>query len=93
MQQKIRDKQRCFRELLNCTDGEEKVRVRENYKIARKEAKKAVAEANRAYKRMYERLETKDGERDIFKITKTRDRKSQVLRVVKFIKGEDEHGK
>ncbi|MFS7929467.1 hypothetical protein Hanom_Chr04g00332881 [Helianthus anomalus] len=38
---------------------------------------------------MYERLETKEGEHDMFKISKARERRRQDLGVVKFIKGED----
>lgn len=92
MQRKIKNKQESFIEVLSCTDGEEKWRVGENYKIASKEAKKAVTEArNAAYKRMYEKLEPKDEKRDMFKIAKARDRKRQYLGVVKFIKGEEGH--
>ncbi|XP_021971699.1 uncharacterized protein LOC110866860 [Helianthus annuus] len=38
---------------------------------------------------MYERLETKEGEHDIFKIAKVRERRRKDTEVVKFIKGED----
>ncbi|XP_035839064.1 uncharacterized protein LOC118486609 [Helianthus annuus] len=84
------DKQQSFRDLLRCTDEEERLRMREIYKKAKREAKKAVTEAkNTAYKQMYERLETKEGEHDMFKIAKARERRRQDLGVVKFIKGED----
>ncbi|MFS7967911.1 putative SWR1-complex protein 5/Craniofacial development protein [Helianthus anomalus] len=39
---KIKDKQQSFRDLLRCTDEEERLRVREIYKKAKREAKKAV---------------------------------------------------
>ncbi|KAJ0851967.1 putative SWR1-complex protein 5/Craniofacial development protein [Helianthus annuus] len=87
---KIKAKQQSFRDLLRCTVEEERLRVREIYKKAKREAKKAVTEAkNTAYKQMYERLETKEGEHDMFKISKARERRRQDLGVVKFIKGED----
>ncbi|XP_022024107.1 uncharacterized protein LOC110924406 [Helianthus annuus] len=78
------------------------VRLRERYKVTRKEAKKEVTEAkNIAYKRMYKRQETKEWEHDMFKIAKARgrrrqdkivkerERRRQDLQVVKFLKGED----
>ncbi|XP_076907295.1 uncharacterized protein LOC143563687 [Bidens hawaiensis] len=75
VQDKIRDKQGSLRELVRCTDEREHAGLREMYKGAKKEAKKAVSEAkNTAYKRMYERLETKEGEHDMFKIAKARER-------------------
>ncbi|XP_035837218.1 uncharacterized protein LOC118485081 [Helianthus annuus] len=87
---KIKAKQQSFRDLLRCTVEEERLRVREIYKKAKREAKKAVTEAkNTAYKQMYERLETKEGEHDMFKISKARERRRHDLGVVKFIKGED----
>ncbi|XP_076949655.1 uncharacterized protein LOC143622363 [Bidens hawaiensis] len=53
VQTKIRDKQESFRDLLKCTDEEERLRLREGYKKAKREAKKAMTEAkNTAYKRM-----------------------------------------
>ncbi|KAJ0445561.1 putative RNA-directed DNA polymerase [Helianthus annuus] len=92
VQIKIRDKQGSFRDLLRYTVEEERLRLKERYKKAKREAKKAVVEAkNRAYKNMYERLETKEGEHAMFRIAKARERRKQDLGVVKFIKGEDGH--
>ncbi|XP_035841303.1 uncharacterized protein LOC118488193 [Helianthus annuus] len=88
---KIRDKKDSLRVLLRFTDEDERVRLRERYTVAKREGKKGVTEAkNIAYKRMYGRLETKEGEHDMFKIAKARERRRQDLQVVKFIKGEDE---
>ncbi|XP_076920733.1 uncharacterized protein LOC143581940 [Bidens hawaiensis] len=39
---------------------------------------------------MYARLETKEGEHDMFKIAKAREHRRHDLGVVKYIKGEDE---
>ena len=45
------------------------------YKTARKQAKREVAKArNKAYKELYEKLETKKGENKLFKIAKQRNR-------------------
>ncbi|XP_076940755.1 uncharacterized protein LOC143610061 [Bidens hawaiensis] len=51
VQDKIRYKQGSFRELMRCTDERERAGLKEMYKRAKKEAKKAVSEAkNAAYK-------------------------------------------
>ncbi|XP_076920991.1 uncharacterized protein LOC143582268 [Bidens hawaiensis] len=90
VQEKIREKRGSFRELMRCTNEEERVGLKESYKKAKREAKKAVSEAkNTAYKRMYEHLETQEGEHDMFKIAKAREHRRKDLGAVKFIKGED----
>ncbi|XP_076910640.1 uncharacterized protein LOC143568357 [Bidens hawaiensis] len=90
VQTKIRGKQESFRDLLKCTEEEKRLRLREGYKKAKREAKKAVTEAkNTAYKRMYESLETKEGEHAMFKIAKASERRRHDLGTVMFIKGED----
>ncbi|XP_076902774.1 uncharacterized protein LOC143557626 [Bidens hawaiensis] len=87
---KIRDKQESFKDLLKCTDEEERLWLREGYKKAKRETKMAVTEAkNTAYKRMYESLETKEGEHAMFKIAKARERMRHDLGTVKLIKRED----
>ncbi|XP_076931879.1 uncharacterized protein LOC143597182 [Bidens hawaiensis] len=92
VQSKIKDKQQSLRDLLRCTNEGERWRLREKYKNARREAKKAVIEAkNTAYRRMYARLETKEREHHMFKIAKSRERRRQDLGVVKYIMGEDGH--
>ena len=46
--------------------------------MAKKAAKRAVSEArDRAYEDLYQRLGTKEGERDIYKMTKIRERKTR----------------
>ena len=57
------------------------------YKTARKQAKREVAKArNKAYEELYEKLETKEGENDVFKIAKQRNRQSKDVQQVKVIK-------
>ena len=42
-----------------------------HYRIARREAKRAVAVAkNNAYDKLYERLDSKEGEKEIFKLAR-----------------------
>ena len=62
------------------------------YKIARKQVKREVAKArNKAYEELYEKLKTKEGENEVFKIAKQRNRQSkdvQQIRVIKSKTGE-----
>ena len=59
----------------------------EIYKGAKKAAKRAVSEARgQAYEDLYQRLSTKEGERDIYKMAKTRERKTRDVNQVKCIK-------
>uniref|UniRef100_A0A8I6Z2Z9 Reverse transcriptase domain-containing protein n=1 Tax=Hordeum vulgare subsp. vulgare TaxID=112509 RepID=A0A8I6Z2Z9_HORVV len=64
----------------------------EKYKVAKMAAKRAVSEARgRAYEDLYQRLNTKEGERDIYKMAKIRERKTRDVGEVKCIKeGEDQ---
>jgi len=65
--------------------------VREaTYKAAKKLAKKAVTIAkNNAYEMLYHKLETKEGEKDMFKLARASEKKTRDLGCVRCIKGED----
>ncbi|GJR60370.1 retrovirus-related pol polyprotein LINE-1 [Tanacetum coccineum] len=64
--------------------------VEERYKEAKREAKKAVARAKeKAYEDLYKRLDSKEGENDIYRIAKARHRRKMDLGSVRFIKDED----
>ena len=57
------------------------------YKTARKQAKREVAKArNKAYEELYEKQETKEGENEVFKIAKQRNRQSKDVQQVRIIK-------
>ena len=74
----------------SCTLDKEKGARGVVYKVAKKLAKKAVAIAkNDAYERLYQKLETKEGEKDVFKLAKAGEKKTRDLRCVRCIKGED----
>ena len=48
------------------------------YKTARKQAKREVAKTrNKAYEELFEKLKTKEGENELFKIAKQRNRQSK----------------
>ena len=57
------------------------------YKTARKQAKREVAKArNKAYEKLYETLEAKEGENEVFKIAKQRNRQSKDVQQVRVIR-------
>jgi hypothetical protein len=59
----------------------------EMYKMADKATKQAVSEARgQAYEDLYQRLDMKEGERDIYKMAKIRERKTMDVDQVKCIK-------
>ena len=71
------------------TDEEREIR-RVRYKGAKEVAKKVVVVAkNLAFDRLYHRLETKEGEKEVFKLARVRERKMRDLGVVRCIKDEN----
>ena len=60
----------------------------EKYKVAKKTAKRVVSVAKgRAYEVLYRYLSTKEGENDIYRMARVRERKTRDLNQVKCIKG------
>ncbi|XP_071677140.1 uncharacterized protein [Lolium perenne] len=87
VQKVIREKRNCFR----CLYLDRSAANMEKYKVAKKAAKRAVSEARgRAYEDLYQRLNTKEGERDIYKMAKFRERKTRDVNEVKCIKDGDD---
>ena len=61
------------------------------YKVTKKTAKRAVSEAKgRSYEDLYQRLSTKEGEKNIYRMARARDRKTRDFNQVKCIKDERE---
>jgi hypothetical protein len=59
----------------------------ERYKVAKKTAKRVVSEARgQMYNGLYQRLGTKEGEKDIYRMAKSRERKTRDIIQVKCIK-------
>ena len=80
VKRKVKDKQNAYAALLECRTEEEKEIFKIKYKDAKKVAKKAVALAkNNAFERLYQKLETKEGEKDIFKLVRTKEKKSMKM--------------
>ena len=89
VQLKVKAKKTAYKKLLTSTTAEAKLEDKLKYKEAKKNAKQAVAEARgAAYKTLYQKLDTKEGERDIFKIARARDRRTKDLDRIRCIKDE-----
>jgi hypothetical protein len=59
----------------------------ERYKVAKKTAKRAVSEVRgQMYDGLYQQLGTKEGEKDIYSLAKSRERKTRDITQVKCIK-------
>ena len=88
VREKIKEKQKAYAAFSSCTSEEEKGAREDAYKVAKNLAKKVVAIAkNEAYKRLYQKLETKEGEKDVFKLAKAREKKTRDLGCVNVSKG------
>jgi phage terminase small subunit len=73
VQKAIKEKKDCFQRLFL----DRSANNIEKYKIAKKATKRAVSQARgRAYEGLYQRLDTKEGERNIYKMAKIRERKT-----------------
>ena len=83
MQRAIKEKKECFRRL----HLDRSANNIESYKVAKKTAKRAVSEAKgQAYDDLYQRLSTKEGEKDIYKMANIRERKKRDVNQIKCIK-------
>jgi hypothetical protein len=83
VQNTINEKKECFR----CMHLDRSVDNVERYKVAKKTAKRAVSEARgQIYDGLYQRLGTKEGEKDIYRMAKSRERKTRDIIQVKCIK-------
>jgi hypothetical protein len=87
VQKAIKDKKECFR----CMHLDRSADNIERYKVAKKTAKQAVSQARgQMYDGLYQRSDTKEGEKDIYRKTKSRERKTRDIIQVKCIKDETE---
>ncbi|KAL6564650.1 hypothetical protein OROMI_016100 [Orobanche minor] len=87
VKQAIKTKRECYKVLGKCSSDENY----ERYKKARTEAKKAVRNArSKVNKELYARLDTKEGENDIYKLARMRERKTRDIGKVKCVKDTDQ---
>jgi hypothetical protein len=83
VQNAIKKKKECFRRkhLDRSVDNVER------YKVAKKTVKRTVSEAmGQMYDGLYQRLGTKEGEKDIYRMAKSRERKTRDIIQIKCIK-------
>jgi hypothetical protein len=83
VQNAIKEKKECFRRM----HLDRSVDNVEQYKVAKKTTKRAVSETrDQMYDGLYQRLGTKEGEKDIYRMAKSRERKRSDIIQVKCIK-------
>jgi hypothetical protein len=85
MYKRLSIRKKCYK-YLHHNKGDENIK---KYKEARRNAKKAVSEARcQAYTELYQKLDTKESENDVYKMAKLRERKTRDFNQVKCIKDE-----
>ena len=87
VQKAIKEKKECYKRMYRHR-SEENMHM---YKVAKKTAKRAVSEARgRAYEDLYQRLSTKEGEKDVYRIARLRERRTRDFNQVRCIKDEND---
>ena len=90
MKEIVKEKQNAYTALSNSTSEEDKEVREATYKAAKRLVKKAVTLAkSKAYERLYQKLKIREGEKDVFKLARVREKKTRDLGNIRCIKGED----
>jgi len=83
-------KQEKYKALVGSRTDEKKGVNKVQYRIAKREAKKALAVAkNNGHERLYQRLNSMEVEKGVFKLARARDRSTRDLSSVRCIQDED----
>lgn len=86
VQEKIKEKKAAKRNWDMLQDADS----REKYKESRKNAGRAVAKSKeKAYKELYDKLETREGENELYRLAKQRDRAGKDIQQVRVMKDAD----
>ena len=86
IKEKVKAKKEAYAEFMSSNSEEEREQKEIGYKVAKKEARKAVAIAkSQAFDRLYHRLGTKEGEKEVLKLARARERKTRDLGVVRSV--------
>jgi hypothetical protein len=86
MREAIRNKRECYRNLGKCKSSKNF----EKYKVARREAKEPVRKARLTiFKDLYEKLDTRDGKKNIYRLARFREKKTRNIGIVKYMKDDD----
>ena len=91
VKEKVEEKKEAYAVFTNSGTDKEKDINRVRYRAAKKVAKKAVVAKSVAYDRLYQKLETKKGEKEVCKLARVKERRTRDLGVVECIK--DENGR
>jgi len=90
IKEKVKEKNEVYAEVMNSGSDEERETKSIRYKADKKVVKKTVAVAkSMAFDKLYHRLGTKEGEKEVFRLARARARKTRDLGVVRCIKDED----
>jgi len=90
VKEKVKGKQDAYIALIDSRTDEEFEVKRVEYKAAKKIAKKVVTVAkHNMFDRLYQRLETKEGEKDVFRLARAWERRTRDLGSVRCIKDDD----
>jgi hypothetical protein len=85
VQKAIKEKKKCFRHM----HLDRSVDNVEQYKVVKKTAKRTMSEVKgQMYNGLYQRVSTKEGEKDIYRMAKSKERKMRNTNQVKCIKDE-----
>ncbi|XP_047253701.1 uncharacterized protein LOC124887828 [Capsicum annuum] len=80
----------AYDKMVEIKDDEERHMNKEEYKVARREAKFVVITAKtKAFKRLYADLEEKSGDKKLYRLAKAKEHRAHDVDQVKCIKGED----
>ena len=91
VKKKVKAKKEAYAEFMSSSSEDEREDKKIGYKVAKKVAKRAVTVAkSQAFDRLYHKLGTKEGENEVFKLARARERKTRDLGVVSCIKDEED---